>query len=79
MLNFIIFCLIGYVIYSFNLSCLTILLKNGYFENPFWTRSLRACFLAPPFAIAVVALIALKESAITNWENIKMVMKKRED
>lgn len=79
MFNLITFALITYVIYSINLSCLTALIQNGYFDKPFWTRSLRACFLAPPFAILIIVSIALKESAISNWENIKFVMKKRED
>ena len=79
MLATFIFCLMGYLIYSFNLSCLTYLIQSGYFDSAFWTRSLRACFLAPPFAIAIFGTIALKESLITNWENIKVVMKKRED
>jgi hypothetical protein len=54
------------------------LIEHGYFENPFWTRSLRACFITPPFAIAIVMVIALKDSIKTNWENIKVIMKKRE-
>ncbi len=54
------------------------LIEHGYFDNPFWTRSLRSCFITPPFAIAIVLLIALKDSLKTNFENIKVIMKKRE-
>ena len=79
MFTFITYLLITYVIYSINLSCLTALIEGGFFDNPFWTRSLRACFLAPPFAIIIISILALKESAKTNWKNIKLVMKKRED
>lgn len=78
MVSFISFCLILYVVYTINISCLTMLIEHGYFENPFWTRSLRACFITPPFAIAIVMVIALKDSIKTNWENIKVIMKKRE-
>jgi len=78
MVSFISFCLILYVVYSINISCLTMLIEHGYFDNPFWTRSLRSCFITPPFAIAIVLLIALKDSLKTNLENIKVIMKKRE-
>jgi len=79
MVPLITFCLIVYVIYSINLSCLIGLIDNGYFSSPFWTRSLRAVFLTPPFAIAIVCVIALKESLEVNWKNIQFIMKKRED
>ncbi len=68
-----------YLVWSFNLTCLTYLIQEGYFENKFWTRSLRATFVAPPFAIVIFMTLFFKESVKSNWENIKFVMKKRED
>jgi len=68
-----------YLVCSFNLACLTYLIQEGYFDNKFWTRSLRASFVAPPFAIIIFMTIFFKDSLKLNWGNIKIVMKKRED
>lgn len=78
-ISYIIFGLAVYLAYSFNLACLTYLIQEGYFDNKFWTRSLRAMFLTPPLAIGIFSLIALKDSLVKNWNNIQVVMKKRED
>lgn len=77
-ISYFIFALVVYLIYSFNLSCLTYLISEGYFDNKFWTRSLRATFLMPPFAIMIMLFVVLKDSLKTNLSNIKVVMKKRE-
>lgn len=77
-ISYFIFALAAYMAYSFNLSCLTHLIEEGYFDNPFWTRSLRAVFLAPPFAILIVAFIIAKDSVKSNIKNIGIVMKKRD-
>jgi pilus assembly protein TadC len=78
-ISYFIFTLATYTVYSFNLSCLTYLIEDGYFDNPFWTRSLRAMFLAPPFAILIVGFLVAKQSLKSNIKNIQVVMKKRED
>lgn len=78
-ISYFIFAVAIYMAYSFNLGCLTYLIEDGYFSKPFWTRSLRAFFLAPPFAILIVATIILKDSLKSNIKNIRVVMKKRED
>jgi hypothetical protein len=77
-ISYFIFALATYTVYSFNLSCLTYLIEDGYFDHPFWTRSLRAAFLAPPFAILIVAIIIAKDSVKSNIKNIGIVMKKRD-
>lgn len=68
-----------YLVYSTNLICLTYLIQSGRFSNKFWTRSLRASFLAPPFAIIIFMIFAFRESLILNSEGIKFVLRKRED
>ena len=72
----LLFCII-YLVWSFNLCCLTYLIQGGYFENKFWTRSLRASFLAPHLAIIIYMTLFLRESLISNLKNIEFVMKKR--
>ena len=54
------------------------LIKEGVFNHPFWTRSMRSVFMVPPFAIGVAIMILLKDSIIDNLKNLSLVMKKRE-
>jgi hypothetical protein len=54
------------------------LIKEGVFNHPFWTRSMRSDFMVPPFAIGVAIMILLKDSIIDNLKNLSLVMKKRE-
>jgi hypothetical protein len=68
-----------YASWTFNLACLTQLISEGYFKNKFWTRSLRSVFLVPPFAIAVILFVIAKDSLSSNFDNLRTVMKKRED
>jgi hypothetical protein len=36
-------------------------------------------FLVPPFAIAVILFVIAKDSLSSNFDNLRTVMKKRED
>lgn len=76
-ISYFIFAVVVYLAASFNLACLTHLINEGYFDNPFWTRSNRAVFLVPPFAIAIVTFILTVQSVKSNFQNIKQVLKKR--
>jgi hypothetical protein len=64
---------------TFNLTVLSALIKDGYFDHPFWTRSLRSMFIVPPFAIVIALVIFLIHSISTNFSNIKFIMTKRKD
>lgn len=55
------------------------LIKEGVFNHPIWTRSMRSVFMVPPFAIGVAIMILLKDSIIDNLKNLSLVMKKREN
>lgn len=79
MVNQIFLWLCFYIIYSFNLSILVALINDGYFNHRFWTRSMRAVFMVPPFAIAVGCLIFLKHSLVENFKNWLLVMEKRKE
>lgn len=68
-----------YTITSINIMVLKLLIENGVFSNPFWTRSLRGIFVAPPFAIMVYLVIIFKESLSHNLKNLKFIMTKRKD
>jgi hypothetical protein len=79
MVNQIFFWLIFYLVYSFNLTVLVAMIKDGYFNHRFWTRSMRGVFMVPPFAIFVACLIFLKHSLVENFKNWLFVMEKRKD
>ena len=64
---------------SFISAVVTIWNLISYFKNKFWTRSLRSVFLVPPFAIAVILFVIAKDSLSSNFDNLRKVMKKRED
>jgi hypothetical protein len=77
MVNQFFFYVIVYLIYTLNLQVLTELIRNGLFENKFWTRSLRSIFIMPPLAIILMVIILLKDSLKMNFINISKVMEKR--
>lgn len=79
MFNLFLLIVFTYTITTFNLMVLSSLIKEGYFDNPFWTRSLRSMFIAPPFAIMIAFGIFIKESLSTNLSNIKFIMTKRKN
>ena len=77
MINLILFSIFAYCLFTVNLACLRYLIDNGHFDKPVFTRSIRAAFMAPPFAILIIMAISAKESLSFVWENIKFVMTKR--
>jgi len=79
MVNQIIFWLMFYLVYSFNLTVLTAMIKDGYFNHRFWTRSMRAVFMVPPFALVLAGLIFLIHSLKENFGNFLFVMEKRKE
>jgi hypothetical protein len=78
MFNTILFYATFYLIWTLNMKVLVSLIKEGVFNHPFWTRSMRSVFMVPPFAIGVAIMILLKDSIIDNLKNLSLVMKKRE-
>jgi hypothetical protein len=40
---------------------------------------MRSVFVMPPFAMVIMFLIIAKDSLHSNFENLKLVMKKRRD
>lgn len=79
MVNQIFFWLLFYLVYSFNLQVLTAMIKDGYFNHRFWTRSMRSVFMVPPFALVVAGLIFLVYSLKENFKNFLFVMEKRSE
>lgn len=77
MINQIIFWLMFYLVYSFNLTVLTAMIKDGYFNHRFWTRSMRAVFMVPPFALVLAGVIFFFHSLKENFTNFLFVMEKR--
>lgn len=76
-ISYFIFVVTLYLVVSFNLSCLTHLINEGYLDHPFWTRSNRAVFVVPPFAILIVSFILAVDSVKTNVKNLDQILKKR--
>ncbi len=79
MVNQFFFWLMFYLVYSFNLTVLTAMIKDGYFNHRFWTRSMRAVFMVPPFALILAGLIFLLHSLKENFSNFLFVMEKRKE
>lgn len=77
MVNLFLLTIMAYCLFVMNLACLRHLIDKSYFDNPFWTRSLRSVFMFPPFAIMIILAISAKESLAFVWENITFVMTKR--
>ena len=77
MVNLILFSIITYCLFTVNLACLRYLIDNGHFDRPIFTRSIRAAFMVPPFAIIIIMSMSAKESLSFVWDNIKFVMTKR--
>lgn len=79
MFNTVLFYVTFYLIWTLNMKVLVSLIKEGVFNHPFWTRSMRSVFMVPPFAIGVVVLILLKDSLIDNLKDLSLVMTKRKE
>lgn len=79
MFNTVLFYVTFYLIWTLNMKVLVSLIKEGVFNHPIWTRSMRSVFMVPPFAIGVAVLILLKDSLIGNLKDLSLVMTKRKE
>jgi hypothetical protein len=79
MIDVIFFWTLAYFIWTANLAVLTAMIKDGYFNHPIFTRSIRAVFMLPPFSLVILFVLFLKESISENFTNFVFVMKKRKD
>ncbi len=68
-------------LFFLNLYFLRTSIEAGYFDHPFWTRSMRSALLAPPFAIIYMMMyfITIWSFDLLKWSfcSIAMIMKKR--
>jgi len=79
MFNTVLFYVTFYLIWTLNMKVLVSLIKEGIFDHPIWTRSMRSVFMVPPFAIGVALMILLKDSLISNLKDLSLVMTKRKE
>lgn len=65
------------IIFSMNLWTLLYLTRRGWFRSPFWSRSLRALFLIPPFALLAAGVLVMRLSFSLRSTDLAEILSRR--